>query len=196
MPFGYYFSYFVVLSRCVLAIVWLGLVPPTNPFIISTLQEAEHIQRSNYDRWSMHDCLAHSHLAKLCQYPQYYTSQRGYLHVWNDWLSTLLPATDSLFMHTLHQGMALQLINPVSPPQTFINSTDTTIKVQYFFAFKSFIAPIIFLAIFGSTLHKAGGTISDSTVITQPTILRGSAVAWAFFASKWCSTPSPFLAFL
>lgn len=26
MPFGYYFSYFVVLSRCVLAIVWLGLV--------------------------------------------------------------------------------------------------------------------------------------------------------------------------
>jgi nucleobase:cation symporter-1, NCS1 family len=24
MPFGYYFSYFVVLSRCVLAIVWLG----------------------------------------------------------------------------------------------------------------------------------------------------------------------------
>lgn len=24
MPFGYYLSYFVVLSRCVLAIVWLG----------------------------------------------------------------------------------------------------------------------------------------------------------------------------
>ena len=24
MPFGYYFSYFVVASRCVLAIVWLG----------------------------------------------------------------------------------------------------------------------------------------------------------------------------
>lgn len=30
MPFGYYFSYFVVLSRCVLAIVWLGLVYPTS----------------------------------------------------------------------------------------------------------------------------------------------------------------------
>jgi cytosine/uracil/thiamine/allantoin permease len=26
MPFGYYFSYFVVVSRCVLATVWLGLV--------------------------------------------------------------------------------------------------------------------------------------------------------------------------
>jgi NCS1 family nucleobase:cation symporter-1 len=24
MPFGYYFSYFVVISRCVLATVWLG----------------------------------------------------------------------------------------------------------------------------------------------------------------------------
>jgi hypothetical protein len=32
MPFGYYFSYFVVLSRCVLAIVWLGLVHQTNYF--------------------------------------------------------------------------------------------------------------------------------------------------------------------
>lgn len=32
MPFGYYFSYFVVLSRCVLAIVWLGSVGP-NPLL-------------------------------------------------------------------------------------------------------------------------------------------------------------------
>ena len=57
-------------------------------------------------------------------------------------------------------------------------------KVQYFFALKSFIAPIIFLAIFGSTLHKAGGTISHSTVITKGTTLSGSALTWAFFASK------------
>lgn len=56
-------------------------------------------------------------------------------------------------------------------------------KVQYFFAFKSVIAPIIFLAVFGSTLHKAGGTISTSTVITQGTTLSGSALAWAFFGN-------------
>jgi NCS1 family nucleobase:cation symporter-1 len=37
MPFGYYFSYFVVVSRCVLAIVWLGLVCPTNHFITRRL---------------------------------------------------------------------------------------------------------------------------------------------------------------
>ncbi|RMD44032.1 hypothetical protein DV735_g1070, partial [Chaetothyriales sp. CBS 134920] len=43
------------------------------------------------------------------------------------------------------------------------------------------IAPVIFLAIFGSTLHKAGGTISHSAVITQGTSLGGSALAWAFF---------------
>lgn len=56
-------------------------------------------------------------------------------------------------------------------------------KVQYFFAFKSVIAPIIFLAVFGSTLHKAGGTISHSPVIDQPTTLGGSALAWAFFGN-------------
>lgn len=61
--------------------------------------------------------------------------------------------------------------------------TNTT-KVQYFFAFKSIIAPIIFFAIFGHTLHKAGGTISNSTVITDPTTLSGSALGWAFFGSK------------
>jgi NCS1 family nucleobase:cation symporter-1 len=59
-------------------------------------------------------------------------------------------------------------------------------KVQYFFAFKSVIAPIIFLAVFGDTLHKAGGTISNSTVISQGTTIHGSVLAWAFFSSE-CS---------
>jgi NCS1 family nucleobase:cation symporter-1 len=57
-------------------------------------------------------------------------------------------------------------------------------KVQYFFAFKSFIAPIVFLAVFGNTLHKAGGSISQSTVISQPTTVTGSVLAWAFLGSK------------
>lgn len=56
-------------------------------------------------------------------------------------------------------------------------------KVQYFFGFKSIIAPIIFLAVFGSTLHKAGGTINNSSVISQGTTLGGSALAWAFFGN-------------
>ncbi|KAJ4362262.1 hypothetical protein N0V83_010355 [Neocucurbitaria cava] len=56
-------------------------------------------------------------------------------------------------------------------------------KVQYFFAFKSVIAPIIFLAVFGDTLHKAGGSISSSTVISQGTTVSGSVLAWAFFAN-------------
>jgi NCS1 family nucleobase:cation symporter-1 len=46
------------------------------------------------------------------------------------------------------------------------------------------MAPIIFLAIFGNTLYKAGGTVSHSTVITQGTTVSGSALAWAFFGSK------------
>jgi NCS1 family nucleobase:cation symporter-1 len=50
-------------------------------------------------------------------------------------------------------------------------------RVQYFFAFKSIIAPIIFLAV-----HRAGGTISGSSVLTPPTV-SGSALAWSFFAN-------------
>jgi hypothetical protein len=69
MPFGYYFSYFVVVSRCVLAIVWLGLVYPTNHFIDSSLQRANRTQCPNYDWRSMYDRLAHSYLAKLCENP-------------------------------------------------------------------------------------------------------------------------------
>ena len=57
-------------------------------------------------------------------------------------------------------------------------------KVQFFFAFKSVIAPIIFLAVFGDTLRRAGGTISNSTVITQGNTVSGSVLTWAFFASK------------
>jgi NCS1 family nucleobase:cation symporter-1 len=56
-------------------------------------------------------------------------------------------------------------------------------KIQYFFGFKSIIAPIVFLAIFGSTLHKAGGTVSHSTVITEGTTVHGSVLAWAFFSN-------------
>jgi NCS1 family nucleobase:cation symporter-1 len=57
-------------------------------------------------------------------------------------------------------------------------------KVQYFFAFKSIIAPIIFLAVFGDTLRRAGGSIPNITAITQSTTVTGSALAWAFFGSK------------
>lgn len=57
-------------------------------------------------------------------------------------------------------------------------------KVKYFFAMKSVIAPVIFLAVFGSTLHKAGGTISTSDVISKGTTIHGSTLAWAFFGSK------------
>lgn len=57
--------------------------------------------------------------------------------------------------------------------------------MQYFFAFKSVIAPIVFFAIFGDTLHKAGGTIYRSEVITEGTTLHGSVLAWAFFSSMY-----------
>lgn len=57
-------------------------------------------------------------------------------------------------------------------------------KVQYFFAFKSVIAPIVFFAVFGDTLRRAGGTISNSTVITDGVKISGSTLAWAFFGSE------------
>ena len=80
-------------------------------------------------------------------------------------------------MHSLYQGTVTQPL-----PLLLINLSNAT-EVQYFFMFKSVIAPIIFLAVFGTTLHKAGGTISDSTVITQGTTIGGSALTWAFFGN-------------
>ncbi|CZR41770.1 hypothetical protein LB506_003811 [Fusarium annulatum] len=136
MPFGYYFSYFVVLSRCVLAIVWLGVQTTTGGQCMTVLLTAiwpsfanipNHIPESEGIT-----------TAGMCGFVLYFLLQLPFLCI----------------------------------PYT---------KVQYFFAFKSIIAPIVFLAVFGDTLHKAGGTISHSTVISKGTTIHGATLAWAFF---------------
>ncbi|KAK5047074.1 hypothetical protein LTR84_007016 [Exophiala bonariae] len=138
MPFGYYFSYFVVLSRCVLAIVWLGVQTTTGGQCMTVLLTAIWPSFKNI--------------------PNHIPEDQGI-------------TTAGMIGFLLY--FLLQL------PFLCIPYT----KVQWFFAFKSVIAPIIFFAIFGDTLHKAGGTISNSTVITDGTKLHGSALAWAFFAN-------------
>ncbi|KAH7182336.1 permease for cytosine/purines, uracil, thiamine, allantoin-domain-containing protein [Fusarium flagelliforme] len=136
MPFGYYFSYFVVLSRCVLAIVWLGVQTTTGGQCMTVLLTAiwpsfanipNHIPESEGIT-----------TAGMCGFVLYFLLQLPFLCI----------------------------------PYT---------KIQYFFAFKSIIAPIIFLAVFGDTLHKAGGTISNSTVITKGTTIHSATLVWAFF---------------
>ncbi|OAL34318.1 hypothetical protein AYO20_06371 [Fonsecaea nubica] len=138
MPFGYYFSYFVVLSRCVLAIVWLGVQTTTGGQCMEVLLTA----------------------------------------IWPSFarIPNHIPADEGI---TTAGMVAFLLYFLLQLPFLCIPYT----KVQYFFAFKSVIAPIIFLAIFGDTLHKAGGTISKSTVITQGTTISGSTLAWAFFGN-------------
>ncbi|MCJ1230544.1 hypothetical protein MMC12_007218 [Toensbergia leucococca] len=138
MPFGYYFSYFVVLSRCVLAIVWLGVQTTTGGQCMTVLLTAIWPSFAN--------------------------------------IPNTIPASEGITTAGMC-GFVLYFLLQI--PFLCIPYT----KVQYFFALKSVIAPIIFLAIFGSTLHKAGGTISHSTVITQGTTLSGSTLAWAFFAN-------------
>ncbi|KAK5746362.1 hypothetical protein LTR17_000742 [Elasticomyces elasticus] len=138
MSFGYYFSYFVVLSRCVLATVWLGVQTTTGGQCMTILLAATWPSFKNIP----------NHIAE------------------DEGITT--------------QGMiGFLLYFLLQIPFLCIPYT----KVQYFFGFKSIIAPIIFLAVFGSTLHKAGGTISNSTVITGGTKIHGSALAWAFFAN-------------
>lgn len=138
MPFGYYFSYFVVVSRCVLAIVWLGVQTTTGGQCMTVLLTAI---------WP-----------SFGRIPNHIPLSEG---------------IDTKGMVGFFLYFLLQL------PFLCIPYT----KVQYFFAFKSVIAPIIFLAVFGDTLRRAGGTISNSTVITQGTTVGGSALAWAFFAN-------------
>lgn len=64
--------------------------------------------------------------------------------------------------------------------------SDSHGQVQYFFAFKSIIAPIIFLAVFGDTLRRAGGTIPDIQVVgANGPHVGGAVLAWAFFGSEY-----------
>ncbi|KZM27118.1 uncharacterized protein EKO05_0008988 [Ascochyta rabiei] len=138
MPFGYYFSYFVVVSRCALAIIWLGVQTVTGGQCMEVLLTAIWPSFANI--------------------PNHVPESQG--------LTTA--GFVAFFLYFLLQLPFLCI------PYT---------KIQYFFGFKSIIAPIIFLAVFGSTLHKAGGTISRSTVITEGTTLSGAALAWAFFSN-------------
>jgi len=138
MPFGYYFSYFVVLSRCVLAIVWLGVQTTTGGQCMSVLLTAI--------------------------WPSFARIEN---HIPEDQGIT----TSGMIGFLLY--FLLQL------PFLCIPYT----KVQYFFAFKSVIAPIVFFAVFGDTLRRAGGTLDNSTVITQGVRISGSTLAWAFFGN-------------
>ncbi|QDS75857.1 hypothetical protein FKW77_001555 [Venturia effusa] len=138
MPFGYYFSYFVVLSRCVLAIVWLGVQTTTGGQCMTVLLTAIWPSFKNIPNHIPIDQGITT--AGMCGFVLYFLLQLPFLCI----------------------------------PYT---------KVQYFFAFKSVIAPIVFLAVFGSTLHKAGGTLSHSSVITQGATVHGSTLAWAFFGN-------------
>lgn len=138
MPFGYYFSYFVVVSRCALAIIWLGVQTVTGGQCMAVLLAAI---------WP-----------SFARIPNHVPESQG--------LST------SGFV-------AFLLYFLLQIPFLCIPYT----KIQYFFGFKSIIAPIIFLAIFGDTLRRAGGTIGNSTVITEGVTRHGSALSWAFFAN-------------
>ncbi|KAF2848131.1 uracil permease-like protein [Plenodomus tracheiphilus IPT5] len=138
MPFGYYFSYFVVVSRCALAIIWLGVQTVTGGQCMAVLLTAI---------WP-----------SFARIPNHVPESQG--------LST--SGFVAFFLYFLLQIPFLCI------PYT---------KIQYFFGFKSVIAPIIFLAIFGDTLRRAGGTVSNSTVITEGVTTHGSALTWAFFAN-------------
>lgn len=138
MPFGYYFSYFVVVSRCALAIIWLGVQTVTGGQCMEVLLTAIWPSFKNI--------------------PNHVPEGQGLTSA----------GFVAFFLYFLLQLPFLCI------PYT---------KVQYFFAFKSVIAPIVFLAIFGSTLHKAGGTVSRSTVITDGVHVHGSVLAWAFFSN-------------
>jgi NCS1 family nucleobase:cation symporter-1 len=138
MPFGYYFSYFVVVSRCALAIIWLGVQTVTGGQCMEVLLTAI--------------------------WPSYKN------------IPNHVPAGQGL---TTGGFVAFFLYFLLQLPFLCIPYT----KIQYFFGFKSIIAPIIFLAVFGSTLHKAGGTISKSTVITEGVTVHGSVLAWSFFSN-------------
>ncbi|THW90494.1 hypothetical protein D6D15_04518 [Aureobasidium pullulans] len=138
VSFGYYFSYFVVVSRCALAIIWLGVQTVTGGQCMEVLLTAIWPSYANIPN---HIAAGQGIDTKgMCAFVLYFLLQVPFLCI----------------------------------PYT---------KVQYFFGFKSIIAPIIFLAVFGHTLHKAGGTVSASPVITEGPTVKGSILVWAFFSN-------------
>jgi len=139
LPFGYYFSYFVVLSRCVLATVWLGVQTTTGGQCMVVLFTAIS--------------------------PKYKTIP--------DRIGEISQGISTGGMIGFVVYFLLQLPFLMIPYH----------KIQYFFGFKAIIAPVIFLAVFGSTLHKAGGSIGNSDIISQGTTAHGSVLAWAFFGN-------------
>ncbi|KAG9700462.1 uridine permease-like protein Fui1, partial [Aureobasidium melanogenum] len=138
ISFGYYFSYFVVVSRCILAIIWLGVQTVTGGQCMEVLLTAIWPSFAHIPNHIAADQGITT--AGMCGFVLYFLLQLPFLCI----------------------------------PYT---------KVQYFFGLKSIIAPIIFLAVFGSTLHKAGGTISHSPIITEGPTVKGSVLVWAFFSN-------------
>ncbi|KEQ60253.1 uncharacterized protein M437DRAFT_77345 [Aureobasidium melanogenum CBS 110374] len=138
VSFGYYFSYFVVVSRCILAIIWLGVQTVTGGQCMVVLLTAIWPSFAHIPNHIAADQGITT--AGMCGFVLYFLLQLPFLCI----------------------------------PYT---------KVQYFFGLKSIIAPIIFLAVFGSTLHKAGGTISHSPIITEGPTVKGSVLVWAFFSN-------------
>lgn len=128
----------------------------------------------------MHGGPAQGHLAKLRRHSQHNPRESRHHERWNVCVYALLFTSAPILVHPIHQGLLILLFLGHLKKVT----ADSVQKVQYFFAFKSFIAPIVFLAIFGDTLRKAGGTVSNSNVISGGPTKFGSALAWAFFGSE------------
>lgn len=172
MPFGYYFAYFVILSRAVLATVWLGYVFLFESTDCVTDRISVYKLQPEVNAWPSCSQLS-GQVTRIFQtvYPLTKVSQL---------LAWLVSSCTSCYSYL----SSVSLTPRYAKSWCWLSDADTY-QVQYFFAFKSVIAPIIFLAIFGSTLHKAGGTVANSEVITRPTQLSGSVLAWAFFGSEY-----------
>lgn len=55
-------------------------------------------------------------------------------------------------------------------------------KIKHVFAFKSVVGLVVFLAIFGNTVSRAGG-VATATLVGSAPQATGSAKAWLFFGS-------------
>jgi len=135
MSFGYYFAYFAVVSRAVLAIFWLGIQTTTGGQCINALVNAMAPSFRNHPN-SLPASADITSAGMIC-YFVYFCLQIPFLCI------------------PYH-------------------------RIQWFFAAKAVIAPTVFFAVFASTLHKSGGSISG---VSSSTTLTGAALAWAFLGN-------------
>ncbi|KAK0446053.1 permease for cytosine/purines, uracil, thiamine, allantoin-domain-containing protein [Desarmillaria tabescens] len=125
-------------------------------------------------------------------FPLIIRSSFGIFFSWITVISRCILAIFWLGVGAVTGGQSMQqLINAIWPsfwnvpdhlPDN-IGMTTAGTHIRWFFRFKSIIAPVVMIAIMGTTVHSADVSAGDTPLLTDANPLHGSLLAWSFLAN-------------